>query len=291
MLKVGLTPPTATITLTRPEVHNAFNDALLTELRNALKQIDQHPAIRTVILAAEGPSFCAGADLNWMKSVIEYSFEDNVSDAQRLFATLDAVARCSKPVIARIQGPVYGGGIGLVAACDMAVAVQGAKFCFSEVKLGLIPAVISAFVCKKVPRGMLQRYCLTAEPFGAQEAKAMGLVHQVVGEPEALDDTIRDWCQALSKTAPTAVAETKQLLDRVADENNWSQLEMLTTAWIARLRGSDEGQAGMRAFLEKRTPPWAGGGEAELDKTQSPAEQVQSANENTEPKSPPPVRD
>jgi methylglutaconyl-CoA hydratase len=247
--------PVATVTLRRPEVRNAFNAEMIRELTEAFQQIGAAPDTRVVVLAAEGPVFCAGADLNWMRSVVDYSFEENVADAMGLARMLEAIAGCPKPVIGRIQGAAFGGGVGLAAACDLVAAVEPAVFCFSEVKLGLVPAVISPFVFRKVHPGLARRYFLTAETFPAAEARRIGLIAEVVPSTEALDETVREWSRLLAANGPEALAACKRLIDEVTDAP-WDDALDLAARRIAERRASAEGQEGMRAFLEKRRPTW-----------------------------------
>jgi methylglutaconyl-CoA hydratase len=181
-----------TITLNRVDLHNAFNDEMIKEIEAAFNEMGQNPAVRVVILQANGKSFCAGADLNWMKRMIDYSFEENVVDALGLARMLKTIHDCPKPVIARVHGAAFGGGVGLISACDFAVSVESAGFALTEVKLGLLPAVISPFVLKKIPASAAQRYFLTAEKFDAREAHRIGLLSDVVPDETALDQWITD---------------------------------------------------------------------------------------------------
>lgn len=246
----------ANVTLTRPDLHNAFNETMIEELRSAFVGFDKHSNVRAVVLSGEGKSFCAGADLNWMKKMVDYTFEQNVEDAHALSRMLSIIAHCPKPVIARIHGAAFGGGVGLIAACDIAVAVESATFCLSEVKLGLLPAVISPFVLKKIGQSNAQRYFMTAERFTAAEAQRIGLVSEVVSDTEALDSTIDGLLSALLANGPEAVSQCKVLIEQVF-HTDWDRAVDITTKMIAERRISKEGQEGMKAFLEKRPPNWA----------------------------------
>lgn len=246
---------TMTVTLARPDLHNAFNDEMMAELAVAIEAGGRDPAVRVVVLAGEGKSFCAGADVNWMKRMVGYSFEENVRDANVLARMLRAIRECPRPVISRVHGAAYGGGVGLIAASDMAVAVSSATFSLSEVKLGIVPAVISPFVLEKIGPGHARRYALTAERFSAAEAKRIGLVSEVVDTPEQLDAWITEIAGHVTANGPAAIAACKQILGRVAGVN-WGEVQAYTTEQISRIRVSPEGQEGLKAFLEKRKPMW-----------------------------------
>jgi methylglutaconyl-CoA hydratase len=245
----------AQVVLQRPQVRNAFNDILITELHRVFVQLNHDPQVRVVVLAAQGPAFCAGADLNWMRAMAEYSYEQNLADARGLAAMLHALDTCSKPVIARVQGDAYAGGIGLLAVCDLVVAVQSAQFCLSEVKLGLVPATIAPYVVRAIGLRQARRYALTAEKWDAAEGFRMGLLHDIC-TPEELDDKVNEWIQAILHNSPQAVATTKQLLREVADSALDERLREITAEHIARARGSADGQVGVQAFLNKQTPSW-----------------------------------
>ncbi|MEX0816074.1 MAG: enoyl-CoA hydratase-related protein [Gaiellales bacterium] len=242
-LRVEREGPLLRITLARPERRNAFDAALIAELANAFADVGD---ARAVVLAGEGPSFCAGADVDWQRSSIDLSFEENVEDAMRLYRMLEVVDSCPAPVVARVQGHALGGGSGLVACADIAVAAEEAAFGFSEVRLGIIPAVISPFVLRKIGPGAARRYFLTGERFGADVALRIGLVHEVTSD---LDEVVEGVVEALLAGGPEAVRAAK----RLARERP----EGLDTARIAaERRTSPEGQEGLRAFLEKRDPSW-----------------------------------
>jgi methylglutaconyl-CoA hydratase len=244
-----------TITLSRPDVRNAFNDEVIAELKNAFLAVAQDPAVRCVVLAAEGPAFCAGADLNWMSRMADYTRNENLADAGELAAMLRAIYECPKPTIARVQGDVYAGGMGLVAACDMAVSVDTANYCLSEVKLGLIPATISPYVIRAMGARAAHRYFLTAERFGAFEAHRIGLVHEVVSA-DALDAKVAELTHALVSASPNGVRACKKLVQDVADREINDALVAHTVAGIADIRASSEGKEGVQSFLQKRKPNW-----------------------------------
>jgi methylglutaconyl-CoA hydratase len=246
----------AIITLNRPERHNAFDDALIAELSDAIDRMAADPAVRVLVISSTGKSFCAGADLNWMKRAAGYSSEENLRDARALAGMLRRLAHCPKPTVARIQGPAYGGGVGLVACCDVAIATFDAEFSLTEVKLGLIPAVISPHVIAAIGERYARRYMLTAERFSAAEAYRIGLLHEMVTDEDSLDEALGEIIDALLKNGPRAIAECKELIQAVA----WKPLSDAilddTAQRITRLRSSEEGREGMSAFLEKRKPNW-----------------------------------
>ncbi len=236
--------PLLRITIARPERRNAFDAGLIAELAAAFSDVDD---ARVVVLAGDGPSFSAGADVEWQRSAIDLSYDENVEDAMRLYGMMEAIDACPAPVVARIQGYALGGGSGLVACCDVAIAGRDAVFGFSEVKLGIIPAVISPFVVPKIGVGAARRYFLTGERFDAETALRIGLVHEVADDlDEALDRVVGE----LLTSGPEAAREAKRLLRELPTG--------IDTAHVAaRLRTSPEGQDGLRAFLDRRKPDWA----------------------------------
>ena len=244
-----------TVTLNRPEVRNAFNDEVIAELTAVFLEIAKRPEVRCVVLAGNGPAFCAGADLNWMKRMAGYGREENLADAAGLARMLEVLYACPKPTIARVQGDTYAGGMGLVAACDMAVAVDTAQFCLSETKLGLIPATISPYVVRAMGARAAHRWFLTAERFGAEEARRIGFVHEVV-TADALDAKVGELAQALVNAGPEAVKACKKLLHDVAGHEITAGLVRRTVEGIADIRASDEGREGVQSFLGKRKPNW-----------------------------------
>lgn len=249
------TEPVSTITLNRPEVRNAFNDEVIAELTQAFTQLGRDPQVRAIVLAAEGPAFCAGADLNWMRRMADYTREENLADAAQLAEMLRVIYTCAKPTVARIQGDVYAGGMGLVAACDMAVSVDSANYCLSEVRLGLFPATISPYVIRAMGARAAHRYFLTAERFDAQEAHRIGFIHSMVSA-EALDAKVAELTQALVSASPEAVTACKQLLQDVAGRDISAGLIAQTVQGIADIRASAQGKEGVQAFLQKRKPSW-----------------------------------
>jgi methylglutaconyl-CoA hydratase len=247
--------PRATIWLNRPDVRNAFNETSIAEITQAFRVLDSDRDVRVIILAARGTAFCAGADLNWMKKMASYSEEENFSDAQALAEMMQVIYECNKPTIARVQGDCYAGGMGLVAACDMALAVDTAGFCLSEVRLGLIPATISPYVIRAIGERASRRYFLTAERFDAQEARRIGLVHEVVAEDQ-LDHEIDKLVHALLACSPHAIDEAKRLIRDVSGETIEPELVTDTVRRIAQIRVSEQGREGVQAFLNKRKPNW-----------------------------------
>ncbi len=245
----------AKVTLHRPQVHNAFDDVVVTELTETFNELSASDAVRVVVLQTEGKHFSAGADINWMKRMVEYTFDGNVEDARKLARMLQSVRACNKPVIARVHGATFGGGVGLVAACDIAVATKRAAFALSEVRLGIIPAVISPFVIEKIGPGAARRYALTAERFDADEARRIGLINEVVESVEQLDAWIADIAETLKSNGPEALAECKRILSAVGGVK-WDHLESVTSERTAKARIATEGQEGLKAFLEKRPPNW-----------------------------------
>ena len=244
-----------TITLSRPDIRNAFNDAVIAEITAAFQDAASRAEVRAVVLAATGPAFCAGADLNWMRRMADYTRDENLLDAAALAEMLRVMYECPKPTIARIQGDVYAGGMGLVAACDMAVSVDTANFCLSEVKLGLIPATISPYVIRAMGARAAHRYFLTAERFDAREAHRIGFVHEVVSA-DALDAKVAELTSALVNASPNAVRSCKTLVQEVAGRDIEAPLIGRTVEGIADIRTSSEGREGVQSFLQKRKPSW-----------------------------------
>jgi len=248
----------ARITLTQPEVRNAFSDEVIADITAAFTEVGHRAEVRAVVLAAEGPAFCAGANLNWMRRMADYTREENLADAAKLAEMLRVIYECPKPTIARVQGDVVAGGMGLVAACDMAVCVDTAGFCLSEVKLGLIPATISPYVIRAMGARAAHRYFLTAERFGAAEALRIGFVHEVVAADQ-LDAKVGEWLKALTSASPNAVRACKRLVIDVAQQQIDAQLIAATVEGIADIRASAEGKEGVQSFLQKRKPSWLAG--------------------------------
>jgi methylglutaconyl-CoA hydratase len=248
----------ATVTIDRPNVHNAFNEVVIDELTEAFAAAGADDAVRVVILASVGHSFSAGADIHWMKRMVDYTVAENVRDAGAMAAMLRAIRECPKPVIARVHGATFGGGVGLTAACDLAVCVRDATFALTEVRLGILPAVISPYVQEKIGPGAMRRYALTAERFDGEEAHRIGLVSEVVESAAELDERIAFFVKLIKKNGPEAVAACKAVL-RDIQPVDWDAATDATTRAIAERRVSAEGQDGLHAFLEKRKPGWEGG--------------------------------
>ncbi len=245
----------ARVTLTRVHVHNAFNDLMIAELTRSLAGLESDPRVRVVVLAAQGDSFSAGADLNWMKRMAEYGEAENLEDARALARLMRCLNELSKPTLALVQGPAFGGGVGLVACCDIALAAESASFCLSEVRLGLIPAAISPYVIAAIGERAARRYLLTAERFFALEAQSLGLVHEVVPD-EQLEVRGRRLTEALLAGGPGALQAAKKLISDVARRPLDDGLAEETAHRIAELRGGEEAREGIAAFLEKRKPSW-----------------------------------
>ena len=259
-LKLEIASPVARLTLSRPEVRNAFDDVLIAELTAAVdtvkKAYEASPegAPRALVLTGEGAAFCAGADMNWMRKSAAYARDENEADAQRMAVMLRTLDELPIPTIARVNGTCLGGGMGLLACCDIAVAVDTAQFGFTEARLGIAPAVISAFVLPRIGASAARRYFLTAEIFSAAEASAMGLVHEVTGA-DGLDAAVSKFVTALAGNGPRAVSAAKGLIrDALTRTRKETIAEAVRT--IAALRASPEGQEGLGAFLEKRPPSW-----------------------------------
>ncbi|MEY2657979.1 MAG: enoyl-CoA hydratase/isomerase family protein [Limnohabitans sp.] len=244
-----------TITLNRPDIRNAFDDMLIGEIHEAFDAVSRRTDVRCVVLAANGPAFCAGGDLHWMRRMADYTREQNLADAGGLAAMLRAIDQCPHPTLARVQGDVFAGGLGLVSACDMAVCADSATFCLSEVKIGLIPATISPYVVRAIGARASRRYFLTAERFSAAEAHRIGLVHESV-PMEQLDATVQALIKILLANSPMAVQDAKRLVDSVAGQDINEALIAQTVAGIADSRASADGKEGVQAFLDKRKPKW-----------------------------------
>ena len=254
-LSITQTGSVARITLTMPEIRNAFSDEVIQAITEAFADVGARADVRAVVLAAEGPAFCAGANLNWRRRMADYTREENLADASKLAAMLRTIAECPKPTIARVQGDVYAGGMGLVAACDMAVSVDTAWYCLSEVKIGLAPATISPYVIRAMGARAAQRYFLTAERFTAAEAHRIGFVHEVV-TADALDAKVDELLKALTSASPAAVVACKTLVADVVGRDIDEGLIAYTVEAIADIRASVEGREGVQAFLNKRKPAW-----------------------------------
>lgn len=245
----------ATVTMNRAEVHNAFNERVIADLTDAFLGLGSNPDVRAILLRGAGKSFSAGADLGWMKKMAGYSHGENVQDAMGLATMLRTLDECPKPTIAVVQGPAFGGGVGLVAACDIAIAAETASFALTEVRLGLIPAVISPYVVAAMGERACRRYFLTAERFSAAETLRLGLLHQTVPATE-LDAAVEVMVRNLLQCGPASQTAAKELIRAVARRPLDDALVRDTAERIARQRASDEGREGVGAFLEKREPAW-----------------------------------
>ncbi|HTH59992.1 MAG TPA: enoyl-CoA hydratase/isomerase family protein [Paraburkholderia sp.] len=254
-LSVGTVGHVATVTLNRPEVRNAFNEAMIAELTSAFEAFNERDDVRAVVLAANGKAFCAGADLHWMKKMAGYSDDENRADAMRLARMLSVVYACEKPVIARVHGDAYAGGMGLVCAADIVVAAEGAHFCLSEARLGLMPATIAPYVIRALGEQASRRYFVTAEVLDCASAERLGLVSERVSADQ-LDATVQRIADALCANSPNAVRECKRLVQQVAGRTIDDALIEDTAIRIARIRASDEGREGVSSFLDKRAPSW-----------------------------------
>ncbi len=244
----------AYVKLHRPEVRNAFNPGMIAEITQTFHELEKRKDLRAIALLGEGKSFCAGADLVWMKSMVNFDFDQNRGDSLKLFAMFEAIAQCTLPVVGLVHGAAFGGALGLLACCDYVIAEEGTQFCFSEVKLGIAPAVISSFVLRKTTPGHVRHLMLSGAAFGAQEAYATGLIHLLT--PAGAGHTaLQAQLHKYHECGPEAVRETKKLLNELQDLS-WSQQKERTTKVIAERRVSDEGQEGLKAFLEKRDPNW-----------------------------------
>ena len=247
-----------TLTLNRPEIRNAFDDAQIERLTRALRDAEADSGVRVVVIAGNGSAFCAGADLNWMKRMAGYSYEQNLADAAALAEMLKTLDRMSKPTLARVHGPAFAGGTGLVAACDIALGTPGAQFCLSEAKLGLSPATISPYVVRAMGARMARRYFLTAEVFDAAEAHRIGLLSALVPAAE-LDAALDGLVTQLLAGGPRAIAAIKDLIRAVSAGAVDETMIADTARRIAEIRVSAEGREGIASFLEKRKPAWAAG--------------------------------
>lgn len=237
------------IELNRPEIKNAFNPEMITELTEIFKKMSQDKSVRAIILKGAGTAFCAGADLNWMKSMVDFSFEQNMADSAKLWEMFEAIAFCEVPVIGVVHGAAFGGALGLIAACDYVIAEETTKFCFSEVKLGLAPAVISSFILRKCADAHVRPYMLNAEIFDSSIAQRMGLIHQIKNQSDALVEA-----KKFSALGIEAIRATKKLLNNIEQSKNnssWIEQKKLTTQIISERRMSKEGQERLKSFLKK----------------------------------------
>lgn len=254
-LKLNISHRVAVLWMSRPEVRNAFNETTIAELTDTFRALGADADVRAIVLAAEGPAFCAGADLDWMGRMARFSHDENRADAMKLATMLRTIHECPKPVIARVHGAAFAGGVGLVAACDIAVAASGVEFSLTETRLGLIPATIAPYVLRAIGPQQARRYFLTAEKFDAGEALRMGLVHTVVAAGQ-LDATVNELLGALMLTSADAVAEAKRLVRDLAFRPIDDGLVADTAERIAAIRASEDGREGIASFLGKRKPRW-----------------------------------
>ena len=238
------------VTLNRPEVRNAFNAGLIGELHDVFTKLGADDHCRVIVLQAMGKSFCAGADLNWMKNMTNFTNEENIADSRKMALMLNAIYSCPKPVIAKVQGDAYAGGVGLAAVCDIVVASSQVRFCISEAKLGLLPATIAPYVIRALGEQASRRYFVTAEVFTAAHAKDLGFVHELV-DPEALDSKVNEICQSIISNGQMAVMACKKIVQDISHQAITNPLIEETVKRIANIRTSDEAQARMKAFLEK----------------------------------------
>lgn len=245
----------ARVTFCRPEIHNAFNSTVITEMSDVFAKIETDKEIRVVLLTGEGKSFCAGADLNWMRSVVDQTYEQNLAESNALAELFYQMYTCPRPIVGRINGAAIGGGTGFVAVCDIAIAAESAKFSFSEVKIGVVPACIGPYVIKKLGEGKARELFITGERMKAARAYEVGLVNKVVPDDQ-LDSEVDTLVQSILTSGPNAVATAKRLVSEVPAMTP-DQFKPYTAEMIAKLRLSDEGQEGMSAFLNKRKPSWA----------------------------------
>ena len=244
------------LTLNKAERHNAFDEQLVDEITDGLLELEADPRVRVVVLSSTGKSFCAGADLNWVRRSATCTAHENLRDARQLANLMSTLNELSKPTVARVQGPAYGAGLGLVAACDIAVATYDALFALTEVKLGLLPAVVCPYLLAAIGERYARRYMLSAERFSAAEAYRIGLVHEIVPGEEQLDEAIGEIIDNLLKNGPQAQAECKALIRMVAGQPIDESTSEETAQRITRVRSSPEGREGLAAFLEKRKPNW-----------------------------------
>ena len=244
-----------TVTLNRPDVHNAMNELLMNELTECFKDLSKDKDVRCVVLTGNGKSFCAGADLNWMKSMINYSKEENIKDSRLLLNLFETIHSCQKPVIGKINGHAFGGGLGIIAVCDITITTPERKFAFSEANLGIIPSVISTYVAPRMKKADMRRFFITAERFDSETAHTIGLIDYVVPFEE-FDEKIDECIQLVRSSGPVAVGEVKNLMENLS-KMDIKDYKEFTVKKISELRISTEGQEGISSFLEKRKPSWS----------------------------------
>lgn len=242
------------ISLNRPDVHNAMNESLMTELTNSFIKFSSDRTVRVIVLTGKGKSFCAGADLNWMKSMVHYSKEENIKDSKLLLNLYETIYQCPKPVIGRINGHAFGGGLGLIAVCDITITIPDLKFAFSEANLGIIPSVISTYVAQRINQAAIRRLFITAERFDSSVAYDIGLIDFIV-PPNELDLKVKYYIEQVKSSGPIAISEIKNLIKKYR-ELNIEDYKDFTVKKISELRISEEGQEGINAFLNKTKPKW-----------------------------------
>lgn len=254
-LDIGRDGAVARVYLNRPDVRNAFNEAVIAELAATFRELGADPSLRVIVIGGHGKAFCAGGDLNWMRTMADYSWEQNRADAQALADMLWTLYTCPVPLVGRVHGDCYAGGVGLAAVCDVLVAAEGVHFCLSEARLGLLPATIGPYVVRALGEQASRRYFITAERFDAAEAHRLGFVHELAGA-DTLDAKVHAIVQALVANGPAAVKASKRLVHDLAGQPLSDGLRADTARRIADIRASDEGRAGVQSFLSKRAPPW-----------------------------------
>ena len=254
-LDIGRDGTVARVFLNRPEVRNAFNDTVIAELTAAFRELSADSSLRAIVLGGHGKAFCAGGDLNWMRAMADYSWEQNRADAQGLADMLWTLYTCPHPLVGRVHGDCYAGGLGLASVCDVLVAADGMHFCLSEARLGLLPATIGPYVVRALGEQASRRYFITAERFGAAEAHRLGFVHELA-TPETIDTRVDAIVQMLVTNGPAAVRASKRLVKDLAGQPLTPELRADTARRIADIRASDEGREGVQSFLNKRAPSW-----------------------------------
>ncbi len=255
-LLVSFSKGIVSIILNRPQVHNAFDENLIAELQEVLCETKENNKTRCVVITGNGESFCAGADMNWMRKMKSYTYQENYQDAYRLSEMLHSLYSLPFPTIAKVNGSAFGGGVGLVSACDITVASSHAFFSLSEVRLGLVPACISPYLLGRIQPGVLRRFFLTGERFSAEKAEEIGLINEVV-DRESLDQKVMDYIEKILSCGPRSLAMGKEILAKVPGMSTQEYMKS-TAEWIATLRVGEEAQEGLTAFLEKRKPNWSG---------------------------------
>lgn len=254
-IKVGIAEQVATVWLSRPQIHNAFNEIMIEEIKSVFTELNETDDVRVIVLRGEGPSFCAGADLNWMRAVAGYSRGQNLAESQNLSACFYSIYSCSKPTIAVVHGAAIGGANGLLAACDIVLAEEQTVFSLSEVKIGIVPACISPYIIKRVGEYPAKELMLTGMRFKGEKAVEVGLVNRSLPIGE-LDEMIESYVSGFKTSGPKAIAQCKELIDQVVNHLSLDDAKNYTAEMIADIRASEEGQEGMAAFLEKRKPNW-----------------------------------